>query len=160
MVKRRFLGSATAEHVAKVMDLAEAVPDTGDIMPGWSSFHGVVDVTVTSWANMGIWGYTTVILGRVCGPRFMRVPEVEADGILIVLLSRQRQREDAAIEVVWALIWRILRRSRRMRFDRVFLPELLGRGRIAGAVVTLGGAVDLIIVFGPVAFSSCSLAVL
>jgi hypothetical protein len=55
MVKRPFLGSATAEHVAEVMDLAEAVPDTGDIMPGWSSLHGVVDVTVTSWANMGLY---------------------------------------------------------------------------------------------------------
>ncbi|KAK4039999.1 trichothecene 3-O-acetyltransferase [Parachaetomium inaequale] len=90
----------TPGHVAEVMELVEQAPDAGALMPGWSSFHSA-DVTVTSWANMGVYGAD---FGEGVGrPELMRVPEMQADGFAIVLPRKRAEGVAGCIEVVLVL---------------------------------------------------------
>jgi hypothetical protein len=86
------VGRVTPAHIGEVIQLVNQVPPVPDtcgggglLLPGWHSFHGD-DVTVTSWANMGC-VYDDADFGEALGgaPRFMRVPEAETDGFMIVL---------------------------------------------------------------------------
>jgi hypothetical protein len=94
----------TPGFVGEVMELVERTPDHGSgLMPGWDAFHGM-DVTVTSWANMGVYG---VDFGEGVGrPCFMRVPRAETDGFVIVLPRRRGEVVEVGeegIEVVVAM---------------------------------------------------------
>ncbi|KAK4239374.1 trichothecene 3-O-acetyltransferase [Achaetomium macrosporum] len=93
------VGRVTPAHIGEVIQLVDRVPDTRGLLPGWNSVHGD-DATVTSWANMGV--YDADFGEAVGAPRFMRVPESETDGFLIVL-PRQRGPAERGIEVVAAM---------------------------------------------------------
>ncbi|KAK3302615.1 transferase family-domain-containing protein [Chaetomium strumarium] len=83
----------TPVYVAEVMELIGRAPDVEKIMPGWNSFDGP-DLMLTSWMNMGLY---EADFGQGIGkPRFMRVPQMEVDGFVIVL---PRKRELAHAEI-------------------------------------------------------------
>jgi hypothetical protein len=90
----------TPGHIAEVMELVDQAPDAGALMPGWSSFHGA-DVTVTSWANMGV--YEADFGEGVGRPELMRVPEMQADGFAIVLPRKRVEGVAGCVEVVLVL---------------------------------------------------------
>ncbi|KAK4130818.1 hypothetical protein BT67DRAFT_389952 [Trichocladium antarcticum] len=76
----------TPEHIADVIELVDQAPDTQDIIPGWSGIH-TADMTITSWANMSLYDFD---FGTGLGkPAFVRVPEMETDGLAIVLPRRR-----------------------------------------------------------------------
>ncbi|KAH6850621.1 hypothetical protein B0I37DRAFT_372002 [Chaetomium sp. MPI-CAGE-AT-0009] len=96
------VGRVTGGFVGEVMELAEraAADGGGPLAPGWDAFHGR-DVTVTSWANMGLYGAE---FGEGVGrPCFMRVPRAETDGFAIVLPRRRGGEREEGIEVVVAM---------------------------------------------------------
>ncbi|KAK4451959.1 trichothecene 3-O-acetyltransferase [Podospora aff. communis PSN243] len=89
----------TGEHVAEVVAMMEEVGDVRDVAPNWVRSNGA-DLSVTSWANMGV--YESDFGERVGRPVFMRVPEFESDG-LVVVLPRKREGREEKIEVVLLL---------------------------------------------------------
>ncbi|EAQ86339.1 hypothetical protein CHGG_07592 [Chaetomium globosum CBS 148.51] len=100
------VGRVRGGFVGEVLELVERVPEGGGgggffLLPGWDAFHGM-DVTVTSWANMGVYG---VDFGKGVGkPCFMRVPRAETDGFVIVLPRRRGEVvKEEGIEVVVAM---------------------------------------------------------
>ena len=94
------VGRVTPGFMGEVMELVERAPDGSGLVPGWDAFHGM-DVTVTSWANMGVY---EVDFGEGVGrPCFMRVPRAETDGFVIVLPRRRGGSVEEEIEVVVAM---------------------------------------------------------
>lgn len=90
----------TPEGVEEVMDMVEGAPDAGAFVPAWDNVGGH-DVTMTSWANLGL--YEADFGGAVGKPKFVRVPEGRADGIVIVLPLKEEERVEGTggcIEVV------------------------------------------------------------
>jgi len=80
----------TRPFIGEVLSLVEQAPDTKDVGYGWQSFHSL-DFTLTSWANQGFYGFD---FGDVVGkPKFVRVPFVEFDGLMIVLPRRRDTAE-------------------------------------------------------------------
>jgi hypothetical protein len=86
----------TAEYIAEVMEVMERVEDVKDVVPNWVRSNGM-DLSVTSWANMGV--YESDFGEGVGNPVFMRVPNFETDGLVIVM-PRRRQKRGEGIEVV------------------------------------------------------------
>jgi len=90
----------TPEGVEEVMDMVEGAPDAGAFVPAWDNVGGP-DVTMTSWAGLGL--YEADFGGAVGKPKFVRVPEGRADGIVIVLPLKEEERVEGtggSIEVV------------------------------------------------------------
>ncbi|KAK3297346.1 uncharacterized protein B0H64DRAFT_473474 [Chaetomium fimeti] len=94
------VGRVTPGFAREVMDLIEQTPvDGGGLAFGWNSLHGM-DVMVTSWANMDLYG---VDFGEGVGrPCLVRVTQRETDGFVIVL-PRQRGEEEEGIDVMVAM---------------------------------------------------------
>jgi hypothetical protein len=88
------INRVTQEHIAEVVDLVDQAPDARDIGPGWNSFHAA-DIILTSWANMGL--YQSDFGAGVGKPKFVRVPEIETDGFVIVL-PRKRTSAEGGVE--------------------------------------------------------------
>ena len=93
----------TPEYVANVVELLDqALAARDTIVPRCDSFHAA-DIIMTSWANMDLYQSD---FGAVVGkPEFVRVPEMETDGFVIVL-PRKRTAEghvENGIEVVVAM---------------------------------------------------------
>ncbi|KAK0619737.1 transferase family-domain-containing protein [Immersiella caudata] len=86
------VGVVTPEHIAEVVAMMEEVEDVREVAPNWVTSNGA-DVSVTSWANMGV--YESDFGEGIGKPVFIRVPEFERDGLLLVL---PRKREDVGGE--------------------------------------------------------------
>ncbi|KAL4809849.1 transferase family-domain-containing protein [Aspergillus unguis] len=88
----------SAQQAAEVHALVERVPDYRGIYPGWDLFNSR-DLTVSSWAGLDLYA---VDFGTAMGkPGFVRVPCVNADGVVIVLPRRRRRGvEDEVLEAM------------------------------------------------------------
>lgn len=80
--------AVTAAHVADVIAFADHLDDVEDVWAGWSSHNGL-DVTYTSWANLGMYDCD---FGPSLGgePRFVRIPYMPyIDGTVLALPRRR-----------------------------------------------------------------------
>jgi hypothetical protein len=86
-----------SRHIAEVIQLIGHVDDPSSLFVGWDLF-GSRDVTITSWADMGLYD---VDFGEGLGrPDFVRLPYVNsADGVAIIL-PRKRGVEREMLEVM------------------------------------------------------------
>ncbi|KAJ5371263.1 transferase family-domain-containing protein [Penicillium cataractarum] len=85
-----------ARHVAEVHELITRTGDPRALFVGWDLFNSR-DLTITSWADFGLYGVDFGLgLGR---PSFVRLPYMEADGVVIVL-PRRRGEGETGVEVV------------------------------------------------------------
>lgn len=81
-----------SNHIAEVCLLVEKLEDYRSLFVGWDLF-GSRDVTITSWADLGLYEMS---FGALIGyPQFIRMPFMEADGVAIVL---PRKRTIAEVE--------------------------------------------------------------
>ena len=88
-----------AHHVAEVHELITRTGDPSALFVGWDLFNSR-DLTITSWADFGLYGVDFGLgLGR---PSFVRLPYMEADGVVIVL-PRRRGEEEKGVDVVLML---------------------------------------------------------
>ncbi|KAL3462827.1 transferase family-domain-containing protein [Aspergillus heterothallicus] len=86
----------TTRHVAEVHELITRTGDARTLFPGWDLFNSR-DLTITSWADFGLYG---VDFGQGLGtPGFVRMPYIEADGVVIVLPRRRLEGEEVEIGV-------------------------------------------------------------
>ena len=86
-------------HVAECAALIDRLDDYRTLLPGWTVYNGP-DLTVTSWANLGI---ADADFGTGLGvPEFVRVPYARADSLCIVLPRRRKGVEEGndVMEVV------------------------------------------------------------
>ena len=82
------VGCVNAGHVAEVAGLVDRITDVTDVIPGVQAFGGP-DLLLTSWATLGTYGLD---FGESVGqPKYMRLPFVPVDG-LVVVLPRRRER--------------------------------------------------------------------
>lgn len=81
-----------SSHIAEVCLLVEKLEDYRSLFVGWDLF-GSRDITITSWADLGLYEMS---FGALIGyPQFIRMPFMEADGVAIVL---PRKRAIAELE--------------------------------------------------------------
>lgn len=89
----------TKSYITDIAQRVDRADKVADVALEWQIAHEL-DLTLTSWANQGYYGFD---FGAGIGaPKFVRVPHVEADG-LIIILPRSREREGERIEVLIAL---------------------------------------------------------
>ncbi|CEL01469.1 hypothetical protein ASPCAL01051 [Aspergillus calidoustus] len=85
-----------ARHVAEVHELSTRTGDPRGLFVGWDLFNSR-DLTITSWADFGLYGVDFGLgLGRL---GFVRLPYMEADGVVIVL-PRRRGEGEKGVEVL------------------------------------------------------------
>ncbi|PYH93988.1 hypothetical protein BO71DRAFT_354145, partial [Aspergillus ellipticus CBS 707.79] len=108
-----------SRHIAEVCSLIDRVDDYRSLFPGWDLF-GSRDVTITSWADLGL--YEMDFGGGIGKPGFVRLPCVEADGVVVVL-PRKRGAEREGLEVVV-----MLRRDCMQGLERDGMWRVLGSG--------------------------------
>ncbi|KAI0189073.1 transferase [Xylaria flabelliformis] len=95
---RSAVACVTKEYIAEVVSIVEQAPDVQTVALGWQIFS-TLDLTLSSWANLPFY---ELDFGPGAGkPAFVRVPQVEADG-LVIILPRNRV-VDERIEALVAL---------------------------------------------------------
>lgn len=130
----RAVAHITPEHIADVIELVDQAPDTQDIIPGWNGIH-TADLTITSWANMSLYDFD---FGAGLGkPAFVRVPEMETDGLAIVLPRRRSVPETClgacsaanGVEGIEVVVAMYLEDMAALERDAVWGSFLVGDGR-------------------------------
>ncbi|KAH8747214.1 transferase [Diaporthe sp. PMI_573] len=89
----------TKSHITDIALRVDRAAKVADVALEWQIAHEL-DLTMTSWANQGYYGLD---FGAGLGaPKFVRVPYMEADG-LVIILPRTRESSGERIEVLLAL---------------------------------------------------------
>ncbi|KAJ5165662.1 uncharacterized protein N7500_007492 [Penicillium coprophilum] len=85
-----------SRHIAEVYQLIDHMKDYRSLFVGWDLFRSR-DLTITNWADIDLYG---VSFGDVLGkPKFVRLPQMEADGVALIL-PRQRDASQEVLEIM------------------------------------------------------------
>ncbi|OQE35523.1 hypothetical protein PENCOP_c013G08561 [Penicillium coprophilum] len=85
-----------SRHIAEVYHLIDRMKDYRSLFVGWDLF-GSRDLMITNWADLDLYG---VNFGDVLGkPKFVRLPQMEADGVALIL-PRQRDASQEVLEIM------------------------------------------------------------
>ncbi|KAL2847211.1 transferase family-domain-containing protein [Aspergillus pseudoustus] len=89
IVRSQATSTISQRHVAEVNELITRMDRPGALFVGWDLFNAR-DLTLTSWADFDLYGvdfgFGDGFLGET--PAFVRLPYMEADGVVIVLPRR------------------------------------------------------------------------
>jgi len=79
-----------SRHIAEVYSLVDQIEDYRTIFVGWDLF-GARDLTITSWANLGL--YDMDFGSELGKPDFVRMRYTEADGVALILPRKRAPPE-------------------------------------------------------------------